>query len=481
MSKYKIKKHNRKKLANLLLKNYILLYFIMTIILFLSIVISSIIGIVLYFNTQETVLDTPYQIMQDDYTKIDTSKIEELNGYIEVLDENHKVIYRKGKGGSGVTEYTIEQYNNLIDNSYIDGFGNTGLNSDSNNYVYKTAYNKDKKFLLVISIPREAARSIYRHHRKLNPKYFFMLSGFTSLLVLLLGFLIYSRVSSRNFVEPLKILIEGARSISKGDYSARIDLKSQNEFGELRDAFNTMAEKIEIEKKLKEKSEEMRKRLILDISHDLKNPLANILGYSDFLLKNPNLSEEDKVKYLQVIQSNSERANNLITDLFEFSKLQDVDFKLYKKKEDICEFLRELIASYIPKMEEKEIIYSFDIPEENICLGFDKKHLDRALSNLLMNSIKYNPPHTRLYIRCFKDNNSVYIFIADNGIGIPKELQKDIFDPFVRVDESRNSKSGGTGLGLAITKSIIEMHGGSISLESDKNKGCKFIINLPLK
>ena len=111
-------------------------------------------------------------------------------------------------------------------------------------------------------------------------------------------------------------------------------------------------------------------------------------------------------------------------------------------------------------------------------LKIDEKHMYRALSNIINNSIKYNPDGTKVKISGKSSKNSFIITIEDNGIGIPASLQHDIFNPFVRVDDSRNSKSGGNGLGLAIAKDIIEKHNGTIELYSDINKGCIFVITL---
>ncbi|MBU3208087.1 HAMP domain-containing sensor histidine kinase [Clostridium algidicarnis] len=469
---------NKKKLANLLLKNYILLYFIMTGILFLSLIIATLIGTALYFNLQDSILDDPSSIMRDDYTNINSEKIESLGGYLEVIDNTGEVIFRKGSPAMKIDKYDLKSFNEIINNSLELPYPSYDSENSSYNYIYRTVYNEEKDFLLIIAIPRDSAESFRMNHRKLSPKYFIMLAVFIALFILLLGFIVYSRISSKNFVRPLKLLIDGSNKISKGDYSARIYLKSKTEFGELRDVFNSMAEKLENEKMLKEKSEELRRRLILDISHDLKNPLSIVLGYSDYLIKNESISESESKRYLNVINQNALRANNLLTELFEFSKLQSVDFKLKTEHLDICEFLRELIASYIPKMEEKNFQYDFDIPEKTIIAAFDKNHLDRALSNIIMNSIKYNPNYTHFIMTLSTISKDIIITIEDNGIGIPTHLQKDIFNPFVRVDASRNHKSGGTGLGLAISKSLIEMHNGSINLESDLNKGTKFTIIL---
>jgi signal transduction histidine kinase len=461
--------------------------------LFIVFLFSIILAMALYFNLNRLDINSAKQLMKANYEEIDTSVIEGLDGFLEVLDNNRKVIYRKGVNPNNTETYTPYEYFELISQSEFqhDAVGlslkiddaSISINNHEKNgkYVYTVDYNREKEFLLVVAVPEKQLIEYVLKGNRLEPKKFMVLMILIDLVILTLVFIILSRATSTNFIKPLKLLTEGARQISKGNYNARIDLKSSNEFGELRDTFNHMAEKIEIERSLKEKSEENRKSLILDISHDLKNPLASILGYSEFILKNQDLEEEEVRKYIQTIVHNSERANNLIGDLFEFSKLESTEFKLKLKSMDICEFLRELIASYIPQFEVKGIDYEFDIPEEQINIIFDEKNLDRALGNIIINAIKYNPPNTKLHITTTLEKQFFVISIEDDGVGIPEDIQSEIFNAFVRVDSSRNSQKGGTGLGLAISKKIIEMLGGSVSLESKLEVGSVFIVRLPLQ
>lgn len=462
----------RKKMSNLLLRNYLLLYFIMTLILIISIIVAVIIGAIF---TKDSV-DGPYlakDIIVDDYKKIDASNILNANGWIEIVDNDLNVIYRKGNSKNKFDTYSKENFYSILTKSSEEEY------SDSE-FLYSVAYNKNKDFILITAVPNKLNLDLYIKDKKIKPKIFFNTMLIFYILCLIVSLIIYSRITSNTFLVPLEKLMEGVKKLAEGDYSVRISLKSKNEFGALKDAFNLMAEKIEEEKKLKEKSEETRRRLVMDISHDLKNPLASVIGYSDFLLKNSELCQEDRNKYLTIIQSNSIRVDNLVKDLFEFSKFESTNLKITLKNDDICEFLRTLIATYIPQMEDKGIIYDFDIPEESILIPFNAPNLDRALGNILVNGIKYNAKGTTLEIYAKKSCDNFQITIKDNGIGMPKELSKNIFEPFVRVDTSRNSKTGGTGLGLAITKTIIEKHHGSITLDTDLGKGCEFTILLKL-
>ena len=466
-------KHKRKKLANLLLKNYIISFVLMVFVILISSFVALLIALV-YFNVIPTDIHNPDFLMNENYKNINSEKLEELGGFILVIDRDYNILYSKGKVKGFNSKVSLNNLSAIINTTSV--FDNSMVTDE---YVFKASYNKAKDFMLLVAIPKTKYTEFTLQKRKITGRQFTYIAVLVCILILIIIFIIYSRITSRYFVKPVEKLIEGANNLARGDFSSRIALKANNEFGELSDAFNIMAMKIEEERNLKEKSENQRKRLILDISHDLKNPLASIMGYANYLNNTPNLSKEDIKKYLSVIESNSTRANSLIQDLFQFSKIESSDFILKFKNTDICEFLRELIACYIPQLEDKSFIYDFDIPEKSIYLKIDTKQLDRAFSNLILNCIKYNPSGTEFYIDLIEEDNYIVITLKDNGIGISKENLDTIFNPFVRVDQSRNSKSGGTGLGLAITKSIITKHNGSISLDSELNKGCEFKIKLP--
>ncbi|MEW9124666.1 MAG: HAMP domain-containing sensor histidine kinase, partial [Thermotaleaceae bacterium] len=290
---------------------------------------------------------------------------------------------------------------------------------------------------------------------------------------------IYSRFTSRVLVTPLQALLYGVEKIQAGDYSIRIQGQSVHEISRLRDAFNDMVLQLQKEIDLREESEASKKQLIMSISHDLKNPLTSVLGYSDYLLQNGDMSASERVQYIKVIYENGLRANHLMQDLFQLSYLNSANSVLSLKTQDLCEFMRELLAGYVPQLEEKDILYDFDIPEEPICVLFDEQQLDRAISNLIINAIKYNDFGNTLRVSLCKSSKKNIIVLEDNGIGIPKEFCEDIFKPFVRVDSARNSKTGGTGLGLFISKNILRKHGWDIYLDTTVPCGCRFIIEIP--
>ena len=465
-----------KKMETQLFKNYILFLVIIIAIFMLAMGALFFYLSIDYVDLSTNKATAQYMIKQN-YKDINVSNFIKHKGYVEVLDKNLVIVMENGSNHKAGFKYSLDYYNDMITNNLKDG------------YFYSSKYGEKKDFILITAMPNsifDAYTWGLEHKEQLEeatkPRktghIFLNVFPFIIVIFLISTMILYSKLTSRIFVKPLKKLLQGVNTIKSGEYSARVEINSLNEIGQLKDAFNLMAEKIQQEKLLKKKAEHNRKRMILDISHDLKNPLTSILGYSEFLLENDDISSEDKNKLLKVINNNSRRANDLIQDLFEFSRVESTEYKLDIGNHDVGEFLRELIAGYVPMMEQKGVQYEFDITEDEVEIPFDRKNLDRAISNIILNSIKYNSPGITISIKLLIDDGTAVIIIEDDGVGISKEFEGDIFEPFVRVDAIRNSKTGGTGLGLAISKAIIEKHGGSIYLMKDIDKGCKFIIKL---
>ncbi|MFX0548772.1 ATP-binding protein [Hathewaya histolytica] len=463
-----------KKMSNQLMINYILFLVVFFLMLFLSLTI--VFGYyILRYDTEFKNKILAQDIIKEDYRDIKGGEITKNGGYIEIIDNDMKIIKREGSNKKVGYKYSYSELQSLLSNS-----------NKKNNYFYSYEVSSNKKFTLLIALPKNFSYNVLTSNYVINrgdngkgelSKVKKSLYGIIITVFLISTIILYSKLTSRTFVEPLKMLLIGVNRVKNGDYSARVTLDLKNEIGELADAFNLMTTRVQEEIDLRRKSESDRKKMVLDISHDLKNPLTSILGYSEYLLKNNNISEVEKERVLRIINSNTKRSNELIEDLFQFSQVEDPRFSINLENGDICEFLREIIADNIPMMEEKGMEYEFCIDEEDVFINFDRKKLSRALNNIIYNSIKYNKPGVKIKIILENLSKKVKIVIEDDGIGIPNEFHDTIFEPFVRVDSARNSKTGGTGLGLAITKKIIEKHGGEIFLDYNK-KGCTFVIYL---
>jgi len=224
-------------------------------------------------------------------------------------------------------------------------------------------------------------------------------------------------------------------------------------------------------------NERNRRQLIVNISHDLKTPLTNIRGYSETILDFYKDLDKDLMKYLKISNKNSLKADYLLNDLFDLSKLDSDEYKINLVKADIAEGLRRFLIGYVEEFNVENIDYDINIEIDKYEMLLDSQLFKRAISNIINNSIKYlgNEEDKVIRVSLTKDENLVLV-IEDNGPGIPREIREDIFKPFIMGNSSRHTETNSSGLGPSITKSIIEKMNGSIELDNGFNEGTRFII-----
>lgn len=464
-----------RKIEYRLLTNYVLMFIISTIIAVIAYMLLGFANNALSKNLAKNNY-TAQNLMKDDYESIDIKTVIDNGGGVQVINRDYEVVLSEGLDTIKKKKLTAAEFTEFL----------TSTRSVGIPYSYSIEYNPAKQFWLIVTFPTSIRIDFKVAHNRDYPSVdtpkvagFIAAVALTYLMLLAISTVIYSRITSVSIVNPIKKLCSSARRLKEGDYSSRVNLNLKNEFGELGQIFNEMAQQIEQEISRRRQSEENRKRLILDISHDLKNPLASIMGYAELCHSKNDLTKEELLSYTKVIYENSKRANSLITDLFELSKMDSPEYKLEKTRVDITEYLREVIGSFISIFDNNGFEYEFYIPEKEIYAEIDIKLMDRVLQNLAANAVQYNPRGTKVIISLYEKSDKVDIIFKDDGIGIPSEIAVNIFQPFVREDRARNSQTGGTGLGLAIVEKIVTAHGGNINLKTDKGLGCEFIISLP--
>ncbi len=305
--------------------------------------------------------------------------------------------------------------------------------------------------------------------------------GTYSLGVVLMLFLM-TRITARRVLRPVERLIHAVREVGGGRYDIQADFEARHELGQLKEALLAMSGKIQEENRLKAVSEEDRRQLVLNISHDLKTPLTNIRGYAETALSRWGAGDEALANHLQIILNNSIRADNLLRNLFELSRIENARFAPRLTLQDAGETVRVLLSRYVPQFEAAGIQYDIEIPSEPLPARIDEALIGRALSNLLDNSIRYlggvkEPAITVTVAQ--PDPSQLRITVSDNGPGIAPELREQVFKPFVTGDSSRSRMVDGTGLGLAITRAIIEKHRGRIAIMASSSPGVGFEILLP--
>ncbi|MCC3375887.1 two-component system histidine kinase PnpS [Cohnella sp. REN36] len=233
--------------------------------------------------------------------------------------------------------------------------------------------------------------------------------------------------------------------------------------------------------------ERMRSEFVANVSHELKTPVAAVKGFAETLLAGAVNDPETAQSFLTIIHDESERLNRLIGDILELSKIESRRSPLQFSPVDLKIFLERLMEFMRTEAAKKSIEMELQV-EEELFLEADEDRLGQILLNLLQNGINYTPDGGRVKIVAeyvegeaeAEGEDRVRITVSDTGIGIPKKDIPRIFERFYRVDKARSRSSGGTGLGLSIVKHLVELHHGSIRVESTVGVGTRFIIELPL-
>lgn len=296
-----------------------------------------------------------------------------------------------------------------------------------------------------------------------------LLFGWLLILTIVIS-IILVLISTKYLVNPVTRLNQATDTLAKGDYNVSdLNTSRKDEIGQLSNSFVHMAEKIE-------QNEEMRKDFISNISHDIQSPLSNIKGYNE-LLKTAELSPEDKTEYYNIIDQEVTRISTMTNQLLMLSSLDQEAHALNISDYALDKQIGQLIHSYEWKINENEMMLSYDLPEVRI--SGDETMLNMVWDNLISNAIKYNSEAGNIDIALSEDNGWVTVKISDTGIGLTEEENKHIFDRFYRVDSSRTSSTKGSGLGLSIVHEIIQRHDGTVKVESEIKKGTTFIVELP--
>ena len=291
-----------------------------------------------------------------------------------------------------------------------------------------------------------------------------LISGFTSLYIYWI------------FIRPLKLLQEGTERIKEGNLEEDVEILSNDEIGQVCQSFNEMRLKLKESVDDQMRYEQENRELISNISHDLKTPITAIKGYVEGIMDGVADTPEKMDRYIRTIYNKANEMNVLINELFLYAQIDNNAIPYNFVKLNIASYFDDCIEDISTDMEAA----GTELQYENHCdrdirVIADPEQLNRVISNLLTNAVKYNgKEHRRVKIIVQpyeKGEEYIYIGIKDNGDGIaPKDLPL-IFKRMYRADSSRNSATGGSGLGLSIAKRIVEEHGGRIWAESEEEKG----------
>ena len=392
------------------------------------------------------------------------SKKEDFDGWFEVLDKDLNVIYRGGQVKEYNESYSIQELGYLTF-TYPEGY-------DIYKFSYEDFEGKERTAIIKMEkVTNDGFEKKVKMWIEKSAKLFILVYG-----LCIVAFVI---ILKEKVKKPLN-KIEGAMiDLAERRSNEPLEYNGPKEFVDICDSFNMMAEKLRHSEEAKDKLSSDKQRMLADISHDLKTPITTIQGYAK-ALSDGVIKKEDQRKYFNIIYYKSTRLTDLINMFYEYSKLDHPDFELNFTREDLSEFIRAYVALKYQDILDAGFEIEVDIPEEKMYAYIDKLQLQRVFENLLCNSLKHNPEGTKVFVGLTLEDDNYKILIADNGIGISKDIAPNIFEAFTVGDESRNTKNG-TGLGLAIVRRLIDMHNGRVLLESDESQYYKtrFTIIIP--
>jgi signal transduction histidine kinase len=268
---------------------------------------------------------------------------------------------------------------------------------------------------------------------------------------------------------PLRQMVAAARAMAQGDYSRRVTATSRDEVGELARAFNSMAGELE-------QAERMRRDLVANASHDLRTPIGALRAQLENLVDGVEPAER---RVLEDLLRQVERLSELVEQLLDLSKLESGAVLLERASVGAGDLLEKVAADWRSRASERSVTLAVEADGADPALDADEQRLRQVLENLVANAIRHSPDGSTVALRATTRNGKARFEVEDEGPGIPPGEAERVFERFYRSDRARSTDDGGSGLGLAIARWIVELHGGSISVDPSTRRGCRIVVELP--
>jgi signal transduction histidine kinase len=287
-----------------------------------------------------------------------------------------------------------------------------------------------------------------------------------AVIALLLGVFL-----SQTLTRPIRELTRATHAVSAGDLSQQVPVRSDDELGELAQAFNRMSAQLS-------RSVNARKQMTADIAHELRTPLSLILGHAEAV--------HDEVlpptrENFEIIREEATRLERMVNDLRTLSLADAGELRMQLQTIEPGQLIREVAALYQVQAQKKNITFRLDLRPSLPDVDVDPGRMTQVLTNILENAIRHTPENGQISLRARQVSEAVELSVQDSGPGLKTEDNERIFERFYRTDTARQREDGGSGLGLAIAKSIVQAHGGQIRAESEPGRGLTITISLPRK
>ena len=391
---------------------------------------------------------------------------------VTLVDSDGKVV-----GESNVNELEMSKMDNHIDrpeisNAIKDGISKIERYSNTLNeefiYVVKKVDLPDFSFVRVAQT-MDFVNLLVGHRSGTRINIFIIVS---------IGLLIFTILVDRWINTPIRKVADFAKNIKDGKFENRIKIKSSDEIGELAKNMNQLAETIEADISNMKKMEDVRTEFLSNVTHELKTPIASIVGYLE-TLKDGALKDKDVNKtFIKRSLKNAKRLEALVTDLVDISRIETGEMEIQLEKVNIQPILEEVVndARQRNRNLKLDIKLSLGDQKEIVVYG-NSDRLRQVFDNLVSNAIRYTESGNVIISAEIRDTE-VEFTVSDTGMGMDSESIERIFERFFRTDDARKIVRGGTGLGLAICKHIIEAHNSSLSVDSIEKEGSTFAFSL---
>ena len=288
-------------------------------------------------------------------------------------------------------------------------------------------------------------------------------------VAMIISGLIINYFANRLVVKPLEEINNAAKRLTQGNVNERVDVRSNDEIGQLAESFNSMAESLE-------KVDNTRKEFISNVSHELRSPITSIKGFVGGILDGV-IPKDKETYYFKIVYEEINRLARLVNDLLDISAMEAGKFNLQKIDFDINGVISLCILNLEGKIKSKGLDVRAVFEEKRNYVIADRDRIIQVLTNLLENAIKYSNDKGQIEVTTYTKGEKIYISIFNSGENISKEDLNNIWDRFYKSDKSRTNKVS-TGLGLPIVRLILSQHNEDVWVENIDGKGVKFTFSL---
>ncbi len=289
------------------------------------------------------------------------------------------------------------------------------------------------------------------------------------LVVVIIAFILLALISGK-IMSPIKKINAVAEEYSTGNFETKMDIKSNDEIGQLASTLEYMASELS-------KLDEYRREFISNISHDFRSPLTSIKGYIE-AIQDGTIPPEKQEKYLDIVLMETHRLTRLTSSLLELNNYDSYGLWLITKDFDIIDLIKSAMNTFEGKCMQKKISLILNNHCENTYVNADKTKIQQVIYNLVDNAIKFTPSEKNIYINLEEKRDKIFVSVKDEGCGIPADSLNKVWVRFYKADVSRGRDKQGTGLGLAITREIIKAHNENINVVSTEGVGSEFTFSL---